>query len=308
VQHPHYRHTQVGWVIIAVVGGIFAILAVDLYGRGIPAAWLPAGILGLALLLFGTLTVEVDRERVRSVFGVGLIRKTVPLADVAAFQPVRNPWLAGWGIRVIRGGMLWNVSGLDAVELALRDGRFFRIGTDEPAALVRALETAVGRPPSDTRAGVAGGLPPAPKGASRLPLVLAALVVGGVALLIVPMLVVQMKPPVVTVRADGLEVESLFYGQDYRGDDVTAIELLPRLPRVEARTNGFSAGGQLRGHFRVSGLGNGMLFVDTGTPPYVLVRLREGFVIVGLDTPGKTTALYDEMARAWPEKVVTRPQ
>lgn len=306
--NAHYRHTQIGWVTLAVVVGIFAILAVDLHGRGIPAPWLPAGILGLVLLLFGTLTVDVDRERVRAVFGVGLIRKTVPLADVAAFQPVRNPWIAGWGIRAIRGGMLWNVSGLDAVELVLRDGRFFRIGTDEPDALVRALETAVGRPPSDTRAGAAAGLPPAPKGASRWPFVLAALVVGGLALVIVPTMMVQMKPPVVTVRADGFSVESLFYGQAYRGEDITAIELLPRLPGVEARTNGFSAGGRLRGHFRVSGLGHGKLFVDTGTAPYVLVRLREGFVILGLHESGKTLVLYDEMARAWPDKAVPRPQ
>jgi hypothetical protein len=301
--NPHYRHTQPGWVLLAVLGAIFAFLAVDLHGRGIPFVWLPLAILGAVLLLFGALTVEVDRERVRAVFGIGLIRRTVPLSEVVAFQPVRNPWIAGWGIRVIRGGTLWNVSGLDAVELALRSGRFFRIGTDEPEALTRAFETALGRPPSDTRHGT--HLPPPPKRSPYLPYVVGAVVLLGVALALLPVFV-QMKPPVVTVEADGFLVKSPFYGQGYRADDVTAVDLLDRLPTIEARTNGFAAGGLLRGHFRVRGLGDGKLFLDTGTAPWILVRLRRGFVILGLDAPEKTTALYEEMARTWPDKVAAR--
>jgi hypothetical protein len=298
----HYRHTQIGWVMLAVLAAVFGIVFLQVRGDGVPARWLPLAILGVVLLLFGTLTVEVDHERVRAVFGIGLVRRTVRLADVAAFQPVRNPWYVGWGIRVIRGGTLWNVSGLGAVELALRGGRFFRIGTDEPEALVRAIQAATGQPPTDTRA---TSLPP-PKRSRWLPYGIAALVLGGAALALVPV-VMQMKPPVVTVRADGFDVKSLFYGQGYRAEDITSLELMPRLPVIEARTNGFSGGGLLRGRFRVRGLGDGKLFVDTGNPPYVLVRLREGYVILGLDDAGKTVALYEEMGRTWPDRVV-RPQ
>jgi hypothetical protein len=302
---PHYRHTQMGWLILAVLAGIGVFLAVQLAGRGLPVPWLPLAILAVVLLLFGTLRVEVDGQSVRATFGIGLVRKTVPLADIAAFQPVRNPWFAGWGIRLIRGGTLWNVSGLDAVELALRDGRFFRIGTDDPEALARALEAAVGRPPSDTRAGVAAGLPSPPKRSPWLPYVVGGVILGGVVLVLLPV-IVQMRPPVVTVRADGFDVKSPFYGQAYRADEITSIELVPRLPRIEARTNGFAGGGLLRGHFRLRDLGDGKLFLDTGQPPYVLVRLREGFVILGLDAAERTTALYDEMARSWPDKVAAR--
>jgi hypothetical protein len=38
--------------------------------------------------------------------------------------------------------------------------------------------------------------------------------------------------------------------------------------------------------------------VDLGTPPFVLVRLHEGFVIVNLETAEKTRALYEELIRA----------
>jgi hypothetical protein len=299
---PHYRHTQIGWVLLAVLLGLGSFVAFQLRRDGVPHAWLPLAILGLALVLMGTLTVEVGRETVRVAFGVGLVRKTIPLADIAAFQPVRNPWIAGWGIRLIRGGQLWNVSGLDAVELALRDGRFFRIGTDEPEVLSRALATAIGRAASDTRAGVAAGLPPPPKARPWVRWVVAAVIVVVAALAILPV-VLQTRPPVVTVRADGFDVKSLFYGQGYRAEDVAAIELLDRLPFVEARTNGFSGSGLLRGWFRVRGLGEGKLFLDVGNAPWILVRLRAGFVIVGLESSEKTRALYEEMARAWPDKV-----
>ena len=40
---------------------------------------------------------------------------------------------------MIPGGWIWNVSGLDAVELLLGDGRVLRVGTDEPEALSRAI-------------------------------------------------------------------------------------------------------------------------------------------------------------------------
>jgi hypothetical protein len=302
----HYRHTQVGWVILVVLGAISVFLARSLAGTDAPAAWLPLGILAAVLLLFGTLRVEVHRERILAVFGIGLIRRTVRVADVAAYQAVRNPWLAGWGIRLVRGGTLWNVSGLDAVELALRDGRFFRVGTDEPEELSRAIGWAMGVPPSDTRAGVAGGLPPAPKRSPWFFWLVGAAVLAGAAAIVLPF-VLQMKPPVVTVHANGFDVKTPFFGEGYAAADIVSIESVSRLPRVEARTNGFAAGGELRGRFRLTGLGDGQLFLDTDDPPYILVRLRQGYVILGLEDAGKTQALYDEMARIWPDKVAAQP-
>jgi len=63
--------------------------------------------------------------------------------------------------------------------------------------------------------------------------------------------------------------------------------------------------GTLRGRFQVEGLGEGRLYVEEGFAPYVLVRLRQGFVVVNFREPERTRALYDTMARAWPERVVT---
>jgi len=53
---------------------------------------------------------------------------------------VRNQWWWGWGIRLIPGGWLYNVSGLDAVELKMKNGRIFRIGTDEAQRLAEFIQ------------------------------------------------------------------------------------------------------------------------------------------------------------------------
>ena len=141
-----YRHTQVGWVILGVMAGVGVLVAPRLPGggTGVPGGPLVV-VLALVALLFSTLTVEVDAEAIRLRFGIGLVRKRIGLAEVRSWQAVRNPWYRGWGIRWIPGGVLWNVSGFDAVELVLADVRRVRIGTDEPAALVSAIDRATHR-------------------------------------------------------------------------------------------------------------------------------------------------------------------
>jgi len=53
---------------------------------------------------------------------------------------VRNKWWWGWGIRRIHDGWLYNVSGLNAVELVMGNGKKFRIGTDQPRRLADSIQ------------------------------------------------------------------------------------------------------------------------------------------------------------------------
>jgi hypothetical protein len=100
-----------------------------------------APILVIMLALFYSLTVEIRDNNLVCQFGIGLIRRQIPLSDIRDARPVRNPWYVGWGIRWMPGQYwLWNVSGLSAVELLLQSGARFRIGTDEPENLVKAIE------------------------------------------------------------------------------------------------------------------------------------------------------------------------
>jgi hypothetical protein len=101
----------------------------------------PLSMILLALILFCRLTVEMNDEFVAVRFGPGVIRKKWRLAEIKSCAPVRNRWWHGWGIRWIgRRTWLFNISGWDAVELRVKDGRIVRIGTDEPTKLSELIQ------------------------------------------------------------------------------------------------------------------------------------------------------------------------
>ena len=135
-----YRRTQVGTVTILALGAAVVLIVVLSTQTG----WHPVAAAVLALLvaalgMFCCLTIEIDRRQLRCFFGPGLIRRTIAVHEIASAQPVRNRWYYGWGIRLTPNGWMYNVSGLEAVELSLASGGSFRIGTDRPDEVVRAL-------------------------------------------------------------------------------------------------------------------------------------------------------------------------
>jgi hypothetical protein len=144
-----YRHTQVGWtLIVMVVAVVLAQLTIVAFGApestlALALAGALVAIVAVTLALFSTLTVVVDDLALRLSFGFGLLCREVMLADVTAARKVRNHWYAGWGVRIIPRGRLYNVGGLDAVELEMGNGRVVRVGTDQPDALLAAVKAAL---------------------------------------------------------------------------------------------------------------------------------------------------------------------
>lgn len=136
-----YRHTQFGTISVVITIAILPLVFLPAWLAGADTV---AGLIAILLLgilvLFYNLTVEIDAEHLRISFGIGLIRKRFPLDQIDTCQPVRNSWLYGWGIRLTPRGWLYNVSGLDAVELKMKSGKTCRIGTDEPEVLAAALQ------------------------------------------------------------------------------------------------------------------------------------------------------------------------
>jgi hypothetical protein len=138
-----YHHTQFGTVIVVSL----LLSAVLFAGLGMMNGLTPLAVIGPALMavflaLFYALTVEIDATHLTFRFGIGLIRKRVPLAELVEAKPVRNSWLYGWGIHRTPHGWLYNVSGWEAVEMALASGKRFRLGTDEPRRLAQILRAA----------------------------------------------------------------------------------------------------------------------------------------------------------------------
>lgn len=142
-----YRHTQVGTLVLASLGGAIALatwILTTTPGAPVPLLAVLAVLAG-CLILFPSLTVRVTTDAVTVWFGPGLIRRRFPVHDVHQASVVRNPWYYGWGIRLTPHGWMFNVSGMEAVELELADGRRFRIGTDQPRELQAAIQQVSGR-------------------------------------------------------------------------------------------------------------------------------------------------------------------
>lgn len=143
-----YRHRQLGRKL--VVATVFAFgVSIWLVATLSPATreaapwvlWALFGMLALALALFATLTVEVDNDQIRVVFGVGVIRRSIPIAEVLRCDIIRTRLWWGVGLRWTPSGWLYNVGGREAVRLELAQQRAVMIGSDDAAALKDAIDT-----------------------------------------------------------------------------------------------------------------------------------------------------------------------
>lgn len=137
-----YKHTQIGYLLIVVFSVVFLLigkLTIDTNFN--PGTVLLLAFMILCLGTFATLTVEVDDQAINLRFGIGLLRKRFLLENIEAWRAVKNPLYYAWGIHAIPGGWVFNVSGLQAVELQMRNGRKYRIGTDDAHSLLNAIET-----------------------------------------------------------------------------------------------------------------------------------------------------------------------
>ena len=148
-----YKHTQIGYLMLAVT---LAMLVLFTQANILARAETPSADSGtnfavtatmvlilFILVSFCSLQVIVDEKYLRIKFGYGIYQKKFLLSDIISAKTVKNKWYYGWGIR----GWLWskmiiyNVSGFDAVEIKMKNGNTYRIGTDEPSKLEQVLNT-----------------------------------------------------------------------------------------------------------------------------------------------------------------------
>lgn len=144
-----YRHTQIGYFLLIAYSAVilifcYLIIVTDFH----PVALAGLIIMLTALGLFATLTVSVSDQKIKIKFGLGILRKSFLLKDVQAYQVVKNPWYYGWGIRYTPRGWIFGVSGLSAIELKMKSGKIYRIGTDDPRSFSQALDEALNLSPA----------------------------------------------------------------------------------------------------------------------------------------------------------------
>ncbi len=150
-----YKHTQIGYLILAVLLIVLVFFAwLQITARAEPpsidsgANFAMTAVMVLVVLIpvsFGTLSVSIDENYLRLKFGYGIFRKKFSASEIASATQVKNHWYYGWGIRLWFWPKMWiyNVSGFDAVEIRMKNGKIYRIGTDEPEKFESAIKQAI---------------------------------------------------------------------------------------------------------------------------------------------------------------------
>lgn len=150
-----YKHTQIGYLMLSVTLFVLVLFAwLQITARAEPPSvdsgtnFAVTAIMVLILFIlasFATLTTSIDKNYLRIKFGYGLFRKKFAVNEIAGATQVKNHWYYGWGIRLWFWPPMWifNVSGFDAVEIRMRNGKIYRIGTDEPEKLETAIKQVI---------------------------------------------------------------------------------------------------------------------------------------------------------------------
>ncbi len=138
-----YKHTQIGYVLIIAFSAAIMLISGLMFAAGDfnPVAIFVLGFMVLCFALFATLTVEVDDQAINLQFGIGVIQKRFLLKEIETHRAVKNPWYYAWGIHLIPDGWIFNISGTQGVELQMKNGRKYRIGTDDVEGLINAVKT-----------------------------------------------------------------------------------------------------------------------------------------------------------------------
>ena len=149
-----YKHTQIGYLMLVVMLAVLALFTwvytmalVETPSVDSGPNFLVTVVMVLILFIlasFTALTVSIDENYLRIKFGYGIFAKKFVLNQIASVQAVKNHWYYGGGMRVWFWPYMWiyNVSGFEAVEIIMKNGKVYRLGTDVPEELKTAIKQA----------------------------------------------------------------------------------------------------------------------------------------------------------------------
>ena len=144
-----YTERQIGWIVIVPALGILVLLLIfyiNQWGNN-PISYsgllIMSTIFIISLLLFFQMRTSVDNKKIRISYGIGLI-KIIDIHNIERIEIVRNKWYYGLGIRIIKNGWLYNIQGLNAIELKMKNSKsIIRIGTVDNKKLKKEIESKI---------------------------------------------------------------------------------------------------------------------------------------------------------------------
>jgi hypothetical protein len=245
----------------------------------------------VCLLIFYKLTITIDDTTLKFSMGIGLISRSYPLSDIESCTPVKNSVLWGIGIHMSPSGWLFNVSGLSSVELSFKNRKSkILIGTDRPEEVAEAVRAKI--------SGVQAGLFYEKSGKQGI--YLTVLFVTAVILIPVLIFISGSREMKITFSDSTLNIGGM-YGFSVGYSDIIKADTLQTLPHIKSRTNGFEAGGILKGHFKLYDNSKVMLFIKEGIPPYILINTASKPIYLNSSNPVQTREYFKNIRERIPD-------
>ena len=86
------------------------------------------------------------------------------------------------------------------------------------------------------------------------------------------------------------------YGYEFSIDDIEEISMVDKVPSG-SKVNGIGTGKYSRGRYNLREYGKVNLYVYNSSPPYLVIRLEDAYVIYNEKTPEETKLLYEALKR-----------
>jgi hypothetical protein len=238
--------------------------------------------MAICLLIFYKLTIYLNDTSISFKLGIGLITRKYLIADIQSCKAVRNDPLSGIGIRMIPGGWLYNVSGLNAIELTFKNQKSkVRIGTDKHDEITEILSKMIKIDRPDN-----------PSGFKNRSGYLLAVIIILISLTFPTILILSgsRDTEVTTTDAD-IRIKGM-YGLIINYSDIMQLDTVSELPGIRTRTNGYALGESYKGNFRLRNGEKAKLFIKLGYPPYIFIKTQKLNIYLNFEKPANTVELY----------------
>lgn len=102
----------------------------------------------------------------------------------------------------------------------------------------------------------------------------------------------------INITSEYLEITGI-RGQKIEYKNIEAIEIKGAIPVIERRLNGSEIGSSKRGTFKVEGLGECVLFINTDIKSFIYVKTNGNYTIINSQDENATKNTYDELNLKW---------
>jgi hypothetical protein len=285
------KFTQFGTFSVITLLSVFILTVIFLFLGGLdnPTERLVFVIVPLTfficLLIFYKLTISIDSTTLSFRMGLGFVRRKYPISDIESCSPVKNSMMYGIGIRKIPGGWLYNVTGLDAIEITFKSSNsVIRIGTDKAEEISGIISKMIQK----DKFGIAFD---EKKSSGQ---VYFAVLISLIVIIPAILLFSGKKDSEVLTSENEISIKGM-YGLTIKRQDILQLDTISNLPSIRLKTNGYAFGKTMKGNFTTSDRNKVKLFVTRGVPPYIHIVTKDLSVYLNFRDSNKTIDLFDRL-------------